>query len=85
MFAMFRGLSLLVQLGLVAAAIAGAYGSYALWKHSIDRAGYERAKAETEQADKEKTDAALQARARRHACVAAGGVWDITQGKCDGE
>jgi cytochrome c-type biogenesis protein CcmH/NrfG len=85
MFTMFRGLSLVVQLGLVAAGIAGALGSYALWKHSIDQAGYQRHKDETEHADKEKTDAALQARARRHACVAAGGVWDITQGKCDGE
>jgi hypothetical protein len=85
MFAAFRTLSLLAQLGIVVAGIAAIGGSYALWKHSIDQAGYQRHKAETDQADRERTNAALQARARRHSCVAAGGVWDITEGKCDGQ
>jgi cytochrome c-type biogenesis protein CcmH/NrfG len=85
MFAAFRLLPLLVQLGAIAAGLVAIGGSYALWKHSIDRAGYDRAQAETEKADKEKTNAALQARARRHACVAAGGLWDITEGQCRGD
>lgn len=82
MFAAFRLLPLLWQLGLVAAGIASIAGGYALWRHSIDQGGYDRAKQETEHDDSLRSNAALQSRARRHACVAAGGVWDITKGQC---
>lgn len=78
----FRALSALAQVGIVVAVIGTAWGSFALWKHSIEKGGYDRAKHEVEQDDAERVNDALRASNRRHACIASGRVWDITQGQC---
>lgn len=82
--AIVRALPIVWQLAIAAGGIAAVGGGYAYWHHKVDQRGYDRAIAEITHQDTEAVNAALQARARRRACIDGGGVWDVTTGQCPG-
>lgn len=69
---------------LLAGLAAGLAVIVAVWW--VDSRGYERgseaAKSEITKQDRSAVDAANEASANRRLCVDAGGVWDITTGRC---
>lgn len=82
-WAAFRLLPLLWQLGALAAGVVAIGGAYGLWHHNIYAAGENAERGKIERQNQGAKDDADRAGARVDECFNAGGVWNDGTGKCD--
>lgn len=82
-FGLFRGASLFTQLITLAVIFSTLAAAYFGWKTHVYNSGWRAAIAAIAAQDKRAVDAAKAARVTFRSCVDAGGVWDVTAGKCE--
>lgn len=78
----FTGGTLLVQIGVLLGIFAVVAAAYFGWKTHVYNNGWNAAIAAIAAQDKNAVEAARAARNTFRACVDGGGVWDVTNGKC---
>ncbi len=85
MLTLFKGLSLLAQVGVVVGAIAAVFAVYKLWELKNYNEGRARERAVIERQNQEAIGDAQKNSSVRATCVDAFGVdaWDVTRGVCN--